>query len=311
MQIEIVSIENLVAENHPYRKLKKTLNFEKIIKSAELKMAKTGAKGYSKERLLQCLILQFMEDLSDREFERFMSENVAGKWFCGFGILEKTPDFTSFCVFRNNLGNEKVKQIFDEVKEQLKSKGYCKEVYTFIDATALISKLQIWEERDEAVKAGYEKLNNANIEKFSADKDAKIGSKGENKFWYGYKKHVAVDTQSGLITNVAVTPANVTDGKGAKLILPEKGAVLGDKGYIEAISAILAKGLHPMIILRNNMKNKIKEFDKWLSKLRSPYERTFSKQNKRVRYKGTIKNQFSEFLYAIAYNFRRLLALEV
>jgi len=44
---------------------------------------------------------------------------------------------------------------------------YCKEVYTFVDASALISKLQMWEERDEGIKAGYEKLNNENIEKFS------------------------------------------------------------------------------------------------------------------------------------------------
>lgn len=251
-----------------------------------------------------------MEDSSDREFERFMSENNAGKWFCNFGILEKTPDFTSFCVFRKSIGTEKVKQIFDEVKSQLKAKGYCKEIYTFVDASALISKLQMWEERDEAIKAGYEKLNNENIEKFSTDKDARIGSKGKNKFWYGYKKHAAVDTQSGLITDVAVTPANVTDGKGVEQVLPNSGAVLGDKGFIETIPAILAKGLHPMIILKNNMKNKIKEFDKWVTKLRAPYERIFSKQNKRVRYKGTDKNQFSELLYAIAFNFKRLLILE-
>jgi len=29
-----------------------------------------------------------MEDLSDRECERFMAENVAGKWFCGLPSLE-------------------------------------------------------------------------------------------------------------------------------------------------------------------------------------------------------------------------------
>ena len=130
------------------------------------------------------------------------------------------------------------------------------------------------------------------------------------KGWYGYKKHAAVDTQSGLITDVAVTPANITDGKGAELVLPNSGTVLGDKGFIEAIPAIFAKGLHPMIILRNNMKNKVKEFDKWLTRLRSPYERVFSKQNKRVLYKGIMKNQFSEFLHAIAFNFKRLLVLE-
>jgi hypothetical protein len=33
-----------------------------------------------------------MEDLSDRELARFLQENTAGKWFCGFGLCEATPD---------------------------------------------------------------------------------------------------------------------------------------------------------------------------------------------------------------------------
>jgi IS5 family transposase len=32
------------------------------------------------------LVLQFLEDLSDREMERFMRENLAAKWRCGFGL---------------------------------------------------------------------------------------------------------------------------------------------------------------------------------------------------------------------------------
>ena len=35
----------------------------------------------------------------------------------------------------------------------------------------------------------------------------RIGSKNNQKFWFGYKKHVAVDAQSGMITKVAVTKA--------------------------------------------------------------------------------------------------------
>ena len=64
-----------------------------------------------------------------------------------------------------------------------------------------------------------------------------------------------------------------------------------------------------MIIKRNDMKDKNVDLDKWVTKLRCPYERTFIKQNKRVRYKEVVKNQGAEFLYAIAYNFKRLLVL--
>jgi hypothetical protein len=37
------------------------------------------------------------------------------------------------------------------------------------------------EERDKAIKEKYEKLNNDNISKFSADRQAKIGCKSKSK----------------------------------------------------------------------------------------------------------------------------------
>jgi len=309
-QVEMVSVEQLVSEKHTYRKLKKLLDFERIVRVVKIPVSAIGAIGFGRTRLILCLILQFMEDLSDREMERFLLENNAAKWFCEFGLLDKTPDFTTFCKFRALVGTKNMSRLFNEVKRQLKAQGHCCEVFTFIDATALVSKLSIWEERDKAIKEGYEKLNNEvlpNIE--TADPEAKIGSKSAKKFWYGFKKHVGVDMQSGMINRVAVTAANVTDADGAKHVMPRSGAACCDKGYIGAILEMLRRGVHPMVILRNNMKDKNVDLDKWITKLRAPYEGTFSKQNKRVRYKGVVKNQGAEFMYAIAFNFRRLLAL--
>jgi len=308
-QMELVSVEQLVPRNHTYRRLKELLKFPSIIRAVKMTESPLGATGYGIARLILCLILQFMEDLSDREFERFISENVAGRWFCGFGLLEKTPDYTTLCKFRKQVGTKNMGRIFQEVKRQMQSKGYSSEVFTFVDSSALVSKLSLWEERDKAIAAGYEKLNNEVLPEVSDDPQARIGAKNNHKFWYGFKKHVAVDMQSGMITKVAVTPANVADSDGAKHILPRSGAVVGDKGYIGAIRGILARGLHPMVIKRGNMKDKNAYLDRWITKLRCPYESTFSKQNNRVRYRGVAKNQGAEFMYASAHNFRRLLAL--
>lgn len=308
-QIEMVSVEQLVPEKHTYRRLKKLLDFDSIVKAVKVKESKLGTTGFGKLRLVLCLILQFMEDSSDRQFERFVAENNAAKWFCGFGLLEKTPDFTTLCKFRNLVGTKNMSRLFNEVKRQLQAQGHCEEVFTFIDASALVSKLSIWEERDKAIAAGYEKLNNEVLPEVSADPEAKIGAKSNKKFWYGFKKHVAVDMKSGMINRVAVTPANVTDADGAKHVMPRSGAACADKGYVGAILEMLRRSVHPMVIKRNNMKDKNIDLDRWITKLRCPYEGTFSKQNKRVRYKGVVKNQGAEFLYAIAFNFRRLLAL--
>lgn len=107
-QMEMVSVDQLVPARHTYRKLKTILDFGRITRCAEAKVYATGAEGFGKLRLILCLILQFMEDLSDREFERFIAENNAAKWFCGFSLLEKTPDYTTICKFRNALGTKRI-----------------------------------------------------------------------------------------------------------------------------------------------------------------------------------------------------------
>lgn len=308
-QVEMVSVEQLVPGTHTYRKLKSLLDFDRIVNVVKIKTSDTGAIGFGRIRLILCLLLQFMEDLSDREFERFIAENTAAKWFCGFSLLEKTPDFTTLCKFRNLVGTKQMSRLFGEVKRQLQAQGHCAEVFTFIDSSALVSKLSLWEQRDKAIKDGYDRLNNEVLPKVSADPQARIGAKSARKFWYGFKKHVGVDMQSGMINRVAVTAANVPDADGARHVMPRSGAACGDKGYVGAIAEMRRRGVHPMVIKRNNMKDKNADLDRWLSKLRAPYEGTFSKQNNRVRYKGIAKNQGAEFLYAIAYNFRRLLVI--
>ena len=54
------------------------------------------------------------------------------------------------------------------------------------------------------------------------------------------------------------------------------------------------------------MQEKNKDLDRWVTKIRSPYERVFFKDNKRVRYVGIAKNQFAEFMKAIYFNLRRV-----
>lgn len=98
-----------------------------------------------------------------------------------------------------------------------------------MDSSALVSKLSLWEEGDKGITQGYEKLNNEILPKVSSDPEARIGAKSSKKFWYGFKKRAAVDTQSGMITKVAVTAANTSDWDGVHQVLPERGPCWGIK----------------------------------------------------------------------------------
>lgn len=310
-QMTIVSLEELVAKDHVYRKFNELWDFVETERELKKLERDNNYKGFGILRLFKCLLLQFMEDLSDRQLEKYLKENTSGKWFCGFGLTEQTPDHTVFVKVKKKIGVKKLSEIFVNLREQLKRQGYMNETFTFVDASSLISKANLWEERDKAIKEKYEKLNNETLPKVAHDKEARIGCKGNNKYWYGYKRHVSVDMQSGLINKVMVTPANVMDDKGLKHVCPKRGAIYTDKGYCtkEAKREAKKRNCHLAAIKKNNMREKNKDLDRWYSKIRAPYERVFSKQRKRTRYCGTVKNQFMVFMEAICFNLKRLAVL--
>ena len=70
------------------------------------------------------------------------------------------------------------------------------------------------------------------------DTDARMGKKAQ-KLWPGYKAHLIMEEETGIITGVETTPANATDGSQLKPMLKEQEEVhsikpkelTGDKAY--------------------------------------------------------------------------------
>ena len=67
-----------------------------------------------------------------------------------------------------------------------------------------------------------------------------------------------------------------------------------------------AQGCHAGVIMKNNMKAKDKDRDRWLSSVRMPFEGVFSPLSKRASYRGLLKNQFQNLMQALAFNLKRL-----
>lgn len=311
-QVVMVSLEELVSEDHIYRRFMNLWQFRSVEKHLKEVEKDNNYKGFGIVRLFKCLLLQFMEDLSDRELERYLQENNAAKLFCGFDLTERTPDYCIFSKARKKIGTSRLSKLFGELREQLRTQGYINEVFTFVDASHLIAKANLWKERDEAIRKKYDKLNNEILPKVASDKQARIGCKGKDKYWYGYKQHASVDMQSGLINKIAITPANTPDADGLENVCPTQGGIYGDKGYCGKKAKHIAakRRCHLAAIRRNNMLDKNKDQDRWYTKIRAPYERVFAHQNKRVRYRGIAKNQFAAFMHAICFNLKRLAILD-
>ena len=304
------SVEDLVRSDHAYRRLSALIPFDVLCAPLRSKYSTLGRAGYPVEAIFKALLLQWLEDLSDRELERFLEENVAGKLFCGFTLTDPTPDHSTICLARKRIGTKSLADLFNAVRASLQSAGLVREVFTFVDATQLISKSNLWKERDRVIEKGLGKLNNLTVAQVAADPEARFGKNDRSK-WYGYKIHASVDMSHGLIARVCVTPANVEDTRGARHVLPRQGMVFGDKAYGvgNAARAMRRRGLHSGAILKRKMKEKNWDKDRWLTGVRMPYEGTFARFEKRARYRGKAKCQFQAFMQALAHNFKRLLAI--
>jgi len=307
--------EYAVSADHPYRQLHKQINFNKIIKRLKKRHSDHGNTNYTIEQSFKMLLLQFWEDASDREMERAMRENLAFKWFCGFGLKQKTPDHSFFGRFRSKFDPELIAWLFNQVNKQLHKKGLYGDTFTFMDASKVISKVSLWQERDRAIADGYEKLDNQTLGtgRYTSDKDARWGAKSKKDIWYGYKRHCGVDMRHGMISKTTITPANVMDSNPEVIdqICPEQGAIFADKLYDtkRVHQQLRQRGCYPAIIRKRNNPRKDTDQDRWRSQIRMPYESTFSRLPQYARYRGIEKLKFQNYMQCLVYNLKKAVKL--
>ncbi len=301
----------LVEADNPFRYLNEHFNFTELANSLAGCYSELGTTGIAVEKGFKALLVQFWEDYSDRQMEKALRHNIEVRWFCGFGLTEQTPDHSYFGKLRKRIGTNRLAEIFHQTNEAMKEKNLFGEVFTFLDASSIITKTALWDERDKAIADGEEKLKNAIINNYTADKDAKWGAKSKTNIWFGYKRHNAVDMRYGLINQVAVTPANVPDYKAVPRICPKQGMVFMDKGYDyqEADQRVREAGGVPATLRKNNNKQKNFDLDRWRSGVRMPFESTFSKQSKRAKYRGQAKVAFQCFAEALVYNLKKAIRI--
>lgn len=310
-EVEDQIFNSAISLNHAYRKLNRLIDFEAIAVPLAKLYSPLGQHGIPAVCGLKAMLLQFWEDLSDREMERAVCENLAIRWFCGFSLNQKTPDHSYFGKLRKRVGTKRIANIFNAINEQLRKEGLFGNIFHFIDASTIISKSALWEERDKAIKDGHDKLNNLIIKDYAADKDARWGAKSKKNIWFGYKRHTSVDMRHGLITKTAVTPANVPDFKVVNRICPSEGLIFMDKLYDtkKTDAVIRGNGCSPGTIMKNNNPSKNFDLDRWRSRIRMPFEGTFASLSKRAKYRGLEWVSFQVFAQSICFNLKKAIKI--
>ena len=110
--------DRVVSKEHLLRKINQTIDFSFVNKAcADLYCLDNGRPGWSPMLMFKVIFLQFLYDLSDYRIEEELNDRLSFKMFIGLDVEEAPPDHSSVSRFRDRLGPERFKELFNRIVE--------------------------------------------------------------------------------------------------------------------------------------------------------------------------------------------------
>lgn len=292
-----------------------------------------GRDSFSPEVMFRIMLIQQWYRLSDYQMEEQLFFNNMFLWFCHLSMDNPVPDHSTISRWRKRFSQKDLfNELLQEINLQMQWHGIKINDGVIVDATLVESKARprrkvIVETEpvgdDEIPDIPTYQASEVIIEE-SKDSDGRWVKKG-SKSTYGYKSHVMVDKDHGLIQALEVTPANVYDGH---MLMPliesvdlaKETEVLADKGYCSQENENnLAEKRLVSKIMRKKKRNQpvdteLAEHNRGISKERYRIERSFGSLKKhfgwdRSIYMGLKKTKDYLCMGAIAFNLKRSLKI--
>lgn len=237
-----------------------------------------------------------------------MRDRLSFRRFCGLPLEAETPDHASIWRFRQTIDKLGLSAaLLLETNRQLDGLGLVVKRGTLADATLI----------EAAVKRPAYGSGGVN----PRDPDARVTMKRKTVH-FGYKAHLAVDEESGLVRQAEMTPAHVHDARLAEaLIQGDEQGYFADRAYdSQALRETLeARGLIDGIAWKvKHARYPLEPWQKlhnaWTGSVRSAVERAFATMKRwygmgRVRYLGLARNACHLQFVAMAMNMKRALVL--
>ena len=163
--------------------------------------SKGGRPPYDRLMMWKLLILQRLYNIADFQAEFQISDRLSFRRFLGLSMSDAVPDEKTIWLFREALTNAGVIEgLFGLFYQELEKRGIIAHEGSINDASFV-----------ETPKRRKERGDNDHSNR-QIDIDAKWTKKGDVSY-FGYKNHAKVDVKSKIITDYAVTGANVHDSQ--------------------------------------------------------------------------------------------------
>ena len=268
-QLEFVSLENMVPQNHLLRKIDTAIDFKNIYEFVEDRYCEdNGRPSVDPVVLFKIVLIQHIYGISSlRRTLEEVSMNLAYRWFIGYPLNEAVPHFSTVSYnFKHRFNHATVEYVFRWVLKAAAEEGYLDTEAIFVDGTHIKASANLKKQAKKAVpkqakrytKELFEEVNKDREEHgkkpFSDDSDKKppqeketvvsttdpesgVFHKGEHKKCFAYEAHTACD-KNNFILGVHVTPGNVHDSVAFDSLYdelckyyPEHKTVVADSAY--------------------------------------------------------------------------------
>jgi IS5 family transposase len=240
------------------------------------------------EVVLRSFLVQNFFTLSDEGTEDTIRDSLSVRRFVGISINDDDiPDKSTICRFRNLLVEHDIQQkIFETIVATLESKGLIMKKGTIVDSTIIENSTS----KRNALR--------------SRDPES-AWTKKAGRYFHGFKGHIGVDADSGLVTSNITTAANISDVNiGNANLHGEEEAIYGDSGYLNMENHRNALAARKYLIMRRRsslaklpeeQQGEAKKREQGIASIRSKVEHVFATVKRlfgfgRTLYKGLKKN---------------------
>jgi IS5 family transposase len=322
--------------------------FTEILLPAYKGLAEAGRPPYPPVVILKMLVITYLYRFSERQVEEAANLNLAIKEFVGLAVDELAPDHSTLSEFNKRLreagGWAQLAAIGDSVLRQAKAAGIQLGKIQVVDSVHTVADVDNDADRQRQAQGQPPRDKQAQLVKKGQRR--KTGPDGrvtkQNLQYLGYKSHVSVNAETGLITTVEPTGGSAADNEQFPKLLAHDQQIgvaaeiyAGDKAYDDTDQhyRLWQQGKHSALRLndyrtaarshRPPVGNANREY--WLKVQDSPeykaglaerykIERKFGEAKRwhglgRCRYLGLLRYGIQAHLTVLVLNLKRIVAL--
>ena len=173
--VEIVSLEDLVPEDHLLRKIDAAVEFRKIYEFVEdLYCEDNGRPSIDPVILFKMVLIQHLYGITSlRRVAKEVSMNVAYRWFLGYSLHDETPHFSTLSYnFRKRFNRETVDKVFYWILDEIAEAGYLNTEAVFIDGTHIKANANTKKKIKEEVPIAAKRYADELLEEINEDREA-------------------------------------------------------------------------------------------------------------------------------------------